>query len=72
MKASYTIIEGGPVKGLLVLGISKEEIENIVDIIEMSHPMEEHETETMLADANHNHSWVALEEKPKKTPKKQR
>jgi len=72
MKASYTIIEDGPVKGLLVLGISKEEIENLVDVIEMSHPTEEDETEVMIAEANRNHSWIPLEKEPRKTPKKQR
>jgi hypothetical protein len=61
MDATFTLIEDGPIKGLLVLGISKEEAEKLISLVKYE-VQEEKEAKEMIEEADREESWVTLEE----------
>lgn len=50
MPPSLTIINEKGVKGLLLLGLTKREREDVIDMIELSSPQSQHETRERLRE----------------------
>lgn len=50
MKPSLTIINDKGVQGVLLLSLSKQEIEDVVDFVELSGPASQRETKARLKE----------------------